>query len=430
MKKAGIWLAVIAALAVIGYFAYTNSSGGETEEYVTEAVTKGSLSSFVSATGKVNPKVSVLVGSEVSGTIRQIYVDNNSVVKKGQVLVRLDQETFTAQLEQAEAKLASAEAHVKELDSSREQKRASVKNTIDEKESLAQKAAADAERQKLLYKRGAISRQDMDNALSAETVALAQYRQSLADKANYDVIDAQIEVARASAREARAGVTSAKTNLSKTVITAPMDGVVINRNVEVGQTVAASFSTPELMDIGDLGVMEVEVSIDEADVGRAMVGQDAKFTVDAFPGKEFRGKLSEVYYAPVEVQNVVTYSGIVEVENPERTLRPGMTANVEIITAERKDALLIPNAALRVKLDLPEARDLNPPPGKRVVFVLKDGKPTPAFIETGVTDFVHTEVVSGLYEGDQVVVESIGEGEESKRQETTRRPRGMMGMGH
>lgn len=429
MKKPVIWVALLAALAVAGYVTYTKNNAASETSYVMEAVGRGDITAQVSATGRLDPKVSVLVGSEVSGTIRQIYVDNNSVVKKGQVLVRLDQDVIKGQVEQVRARVASAQAQLKQTESGREMNRSQVKTNIDQTKSAAQKASADLERSKLLFGRGMIARAELDAAMDAEAVAMAKYNQSLANKGNYDVIDAQIEAARSVVREAKAALATAETNLSKTVITSPMDGIVISRNVEVGQTVAASFSTPELLNIGDLSVMEVDVSIDEADVGRVKVGQSAKFTVDAFPGREFAGKVSEIYYAPVVVQNVVTYSGIVEVENPDRVLRPGMTANVEVVTSQKKGVTVVPNAALRVRLDIPEAKDVRPPAGKRTVWVMKGKKPAPAFIETGITDYVNTEVISGLNVGDEVIVDALGAGEKPSTTQG-RRPGGMMGIGH
>ncbi len=405
MKKLLLAAAAAAVLASAGYYLYSMKSAGEKGVYVTSEVKRGDITSYVSATGTLTPKVSVIVGTEVSGTIRELAVDNNSVVKKGQVLIKLDQDLFNAQVEQARAKVASAEASLKELESTREMNRTEIKTNIDSTEASARKAAADAERSKSLFATGVISRADLDAALKDEAVTLAQYQQALAAKGKYASIDAQIDAARASVKEARAGLRTAETNLGKSVIRAPMDGVVIEKNVEVGQTVAASFNTPTLLEIGDLSVMEVEVSIDEADVGRTAVGQDVEFTVDAFPEKVFRGRLAEIHYAPVEVQNVVTYNGIVDVGNPERLLRPGMTANVNIITSRKKDILMVPSAALRVRMDMEEKPVKPPKPGMRTVWVMAGGKPSPVYVETGVTDFTNTEVVSGLKEGDQVVVE-------------------------
>jgi len=405
MKKVIAGLVVLALAAAGGYYLYSKRTGSENAGIVTEQVRRGDITSSVSATGRLTAKVSVLVGTEVSGTIRELAVDYNSAVKKGQVLIRLDQELFRAQVEQAKARVASAEASLAQLESTRDMNRSEVKTNIEQTEATARKASADAERNKLLFDKGVISRSDLDSILKDEAVAMAQYNQALAARGKYASIDAQIDAAKAAVNEARAGLNTAETNLGKSVIRAPMDGVVIAKNVEVGQTVAASFNTPTLLEIGDLSVMEVDVSIDEADVGRTAVGQDVEFTVDAFPEKVFKARLVEIHYAPVEVQNVITYDGIVDVDNPEGLLRPGMTANVNIITSRKKDVLMIPSAALRVRMGAQEKPGKPPEPGMRLVWVVRGEKPVPVYIKTGVTDFTNTEVLSGLKEGDLVVVE-------------------------
>ena len=409
MKKVAVWLLV---LLVIGgaavYIIFGRSHKGDGKDMVTASAKVGDITSSVSATGKVNPKVSVLVGTEVSGTIREIKVDYNSPVKKGQLLLKLDQETFRTQVDQATANLQSAESRLRELVVARDMQLSGVKTAIDQKKAALDKAEADYGRSQKLFDKGMISRQDLDAAREVYLVNKSQYEQSVSETAKNAVTDAQICTGRATVAQARASLRSAQTNLSKTVITAPMDGVVIERNVEVGQTVAASFATPNLLTIGDLKTMQVDISIDEADVGEVKVGGKAEFTVDAFPNKVFTGTVSKIYYAPVIVQNVVTYNGVVDVQNPEGMLRPGMTANVRLITSEKKGVLLIPSSALRVKMggegNKTQARKR--PDGGKTVWVMKDGKPSPVRVVTGVTDFVNTEVVEGLKEGDVVVVEA------------------------
>ncbi|MBI5189689.1 MAG: efflux RND transporter periplasmic adaptor subunit [Nitrospirae bacterium] len=407
MKKAVISLLAVLTLAGIAYLVFQKFKGPEESGYVTETITRGDIVSSVSATGRVDPKVSVLVGTEVSGPIREIYVDNNSVVKKGQVLLKLDQETFKSAVAQARANLKGAEARLQEQLAGRDMQRSSVLTALGQKQATLAKVKASFERQKVLFGRGIVSQQDLDNAKEALDVAIAQHEQAVADRAKDGVTDAQIESARAAVEQARAGLVIAETNLGKTVIRAPMDGVVINKNVEVGQTVAASFSTPELLDIGDLKTMEVEVSIDEADVGQVKVGQDAEFTVDAFPEKVFKGRVSEIYYAPITVQNVVTYTGIVEVDNPELLLRPGMTANVNVITSRKSAVLLLPNAALRVDMgeDVRKKNKVEAAREGRTVWTLKGGEPEAVRVRLGITDFTNTEILSGMDEGDTVVVD-------------------------
>jgi HlyD family secretion protein len=407
MKKAIILAVSLLLLAGGVYYFYKNKASSDDGKYITQPVKRGDIVSSVSATGTLQAKVSVLVGTEVSGTIRQILVDYNHPVKKGQVLVKLDQEIFRAQVEQARANLMNAQARLREMEAGRGMQRSGVKTSIDEKKANMDKAEADFKRNETLFNKGMISRSDLDAANQAYLVARAQHEQANAEEDKNEVTDAQIAGARASVRQAQASLHTAETNLSKTVIHSPMDGIVIDKTVEVGQTVAASFNTPNLLTIGDLSIMQVEVSIDEADVGQARVGQKAVFTVDAFPDRPFEGTLAQVYYAPITVQNVVTYTGIVEVGNKGSILRPGMTANVNIITSEKKDVLLVPNSALRVKIDQSaKERKSRGTSGTKKVWVLKDKKPQEVKVKLGVTDFNNTEVISGLSEGDEVVVDT------------------------
>jgi len=409
MKKLIAILAVVALIAAGAYWYVSKKADTGKKKYETALVTRGDITSTVSATGRLKAKTSVLVGTEVSGTIRKILVDYNSVVKKGQELIMLDQELFQAQVEQARANLSAAEARLNEIKEGKGMQHSGVVTTLARTKATLDKSAADLKRQKELYARGMVAMQDLDATEEAYQVAKSQYEQSTSETAKDAVTDAQIASARASVRQARAVLDTAETNFRKTVIRAPMDGVVINRNVEVGQTVAASFSTPTLLDIEDLSKMQVEISIDEADVGASAVGQEADFTVDAFPGRVFKGRLACIYYNPVTVQNVVTYSGIIEVENPERILRPGMTANVKIITSTKSGVLLVPNAALRVKMDggpdkMPKS--IQQGNAKTVWTLGADNKTAPARVTIGVTDFVNTEITSGLKEGDAVLTEA------------------------
>jgi len=406
MKKIAALVVVLAVLAAGGYALYRSAGTKSGSGYKTEAVKRGDITSSVSATGKLACKTAVLVGTEVSGTIREIYVDYNSPVKKGQALLKIDQQVFMTQVEQAQASLNNAKARLAELDAGRDMQRSDVGTQKDQKKAALDKAEADYEREKALFDKGMVSKSDLDTMNATYIVAKSQYEQTQADTGKFGVIDAQIAQAKAMVRQATASLANAETNLSKTVIKSPMDGVVINRNVQVGQTVAASFNTPDLIDVGDLGVMEVDASIDEADVGQAAVGQDVEFTVDAFPNRVFRGKLSKIYYAPVTVQNVVTYTGVVYADNPEGLLRPGMTANVKVITSRKKDVLMVPSAALRVKVDLPYERPKDAPRGSRTVWVMKGEKPEPVQVTAGSTDFANTEILSGLKEGDMVVVDA------------------------
>lgn len=410
MKRIIVIAVVLAALAAVSGYLYTRKKSFDPKDYTVEKARIGDVTSSVSATGTLQAKVTVLVGTEVSGTIRQIMVDHNYPVKKGEVLVKLDQELFQAQVDQARASLINAKAKLQEMESNRGMTSSGVVTSIDQTKANLVKAEADYKRDQILIKTGSTSQQELDTTRQTYTVDKSLYEQALAEKDKNAVLDAQIAEARASVSQAKANLETAETNLSKTVITSPMDGVVIDRTVEVGQTVAASFSTPNLLTIGDLAVMQVAVSIDEADVGQTKVGQKATFTVDAFPNRVFEGTLSQVYYAPVTVQNVVTYTGIIEIKNKGGLLRPGMTANVKIITGQNKNVLLIPMSALRVRLGSGKEGKAGKGHGHggQTVWVMQKDGPKPVQVTTGLTDFTNMEVLSGLKEGDPVVTDYFG----------------------
>src|ERR671930_1384721 len=281
--------------------------------YRTEPVTKGPVSEVVSATGDVSALVTVNVGTQVSGTISKLYVDFNSIVKKDQVLAELDPRLFNAALERAVAGLAAAEADV----------------------AKAKAALADAQRTERrsleLAKKELVAQADVDAATAAREGA-----------------EAALQGAEARVLQARADRDTAATNVALCKIRSPINGVVIQRSVDVGQTVAASLQTPTLFLIAnDLTRMQILANIDEADVGKVKEGLVARFTVDAFPGEVFQGRIREVRQAPNTIQNVVTYAAAIDAPNPERKLRQGMTASVTIVTQQRAEALRVPNAALR-----------------------------------------------------------------------------------
>jgi HlyD family secretion protein len=411
MKRIIIIAVVLAALAAVGGYLYTGNKSFDPKDYVVEKAHVGDITSSVSATGVLQAKVTVLVGTEVSGTIRKILVDHNYPVKKGEVLVKLDQELFKTQVDQARANVMNAKAKLQEMESNRGMTSSGVVTSIDQAKANLAKAEADYKRDQILIKTGSTSQQELDTTRQTYTVDKSQYEEALAEKDKNAVLDAQIAEARAAVDQAQANLQTAETNLSKTVITSPMDGVVIDRTVEVGQTVAASFSTPNLLTIGDLFIMQVAISIDEADVGQAKVGQKTTFTVDAFPDHIFKGTLSQIYYAPITVQNVVTYTGIIEIKNEKGLLRPGMTANIKIITGEKKGAILIPSSALRVKIPGAKDKKAGKDKGRRgkTIWVMQKDGPKAVQVVTGMTDLTNTEVVSGLKEGDPVVTDYIGQ---------------------
>jgi len=414
-------LIALAVLALGGLAVYALLiRGGDSDEsgYKTVEVGRGDITSYVSATGTVSPKVSVLVGTEVSGTIMDIYVEENDRVAKGAVMLKLDPELFEARLTQAKATLGAAQAAHAELVAERASIVAEVESGIERAEAEYAESDVRLTRGQELFDKGMISREELDALMREQAVKKSAYNQALAGRARLKAYDSRIDAAASRVGEARAAMDTAMTNLEKTVIASPMDGVVITRNVDVGQTVAASFNTPELFEVGDLGVMEVEVSVDEADVGRVSVGMEAEFTVDAYPGEVFRGRVSRLSYSPVTVQNVVTYTGVIEVANDELKLRPGMTANVEVITSRKENVLVVPSSALRVKLDLPEKDGAGKPGGSRhpmkdatvsdtgTVYVMVDGSPEARTVRLGDTDYRNTEILSGLSEGETVIVEN------------------------
>ncbi|MBI2875468.1 MAG: efflux RND transporter periplasmic adaptor subunit [Candidatus Tectomicrobia bacterium] len=384
MRKSLPYLLALLILGLLGGGYLYRQKIKNQVRYETVRIARGDLSATISATGTVNPVVNVLVGSQVSGRIKSLYADFNSVVRQGQIIAQIDPASFQAQVDQAQANLLVAEANVE---------RARV-GVVDAERTL--------QRNQELWKEGLIARNQLDTA-----------------QTNHDSSLAQLKAAQAQVNQARASLTLAETNLRYTTIHSPVDGIVISRNVDVGQTVVASLQAPGLFNIAqDLTQMQVNVNVDEADVGRVALGQGASFTVDAFPEIPFRGRVSQIRNAPVILQNVVTYDLIIRVGNPQLKLRPGMTANVSIVVEERKGILKVPNAALRFRPDSDLARKEprgNEGGGKRrrsaqpTVWTLgKNGEPRPVRVELGISDGAETEIRRGaLREGQQVIVEAI-----------------------
>ncbi len=354
---------LVILLAVSAYsFWHKNQQPATAERYKSERLATGNITQTVSANGTLNPVVLVSVGTQVSGTVKKLYADYNDRVKQGQVLMELDDSLFQAQVKQSEANVSSAEA------------------------SLAL-AAANAMRTRDLFAQEYVSKQDLDQA--EEAVKAAQ---------------AQLELSKAQLQKDR-------TNLSYTVIRSPVSGVVVDRQIDVGQTVAASFQTPTLFKIAqDLRHMQIDSSFAEADVGNIREAQAVRFTVDAFPARSFQGVVKQVRLNPTTQQNVVTYDVVVSVNNPEEILLPGMTAYVNITTAERHNVLLVPNAALRFKPTESVAKEgvsrERREESRGTVYVLQDGQLKAVSVATGITDNRYTEVLSGsLKVGDEAVVE-------------------------
>lgn len=361
MKKKIIFWLVILILAGGGYFSYgyffKNKEGAI--KYKTVKVEKGSLSTFVTANGTVNPVTTVLVGSQISGTIKKLYADYNSQVKKGQLIAEIDPDIFQAQLAQAKAKVENAKAAFlnaqADILSAQSNVEASKANVIKAQVAL-EDARRNLKRVSELFSRNLVAASDRDAAQTTYDSAVAQLEaaraQQKAAEAQLESAKARLESARAQIKQAEAEMELAQVNLAHTRITAPVNGIVISRNVDVGQTVAASLQAPTLFTIAqDLTDMQVETNVSEADIGRVQVGQPATFTVDAFPQLTFQGKVTEIRNAPLTIQNVVTYNVIVQVKNPNLKLRPGMTANVSILVAHKDNVLKVPNAALRFRPD-------------------------------------------------------------------------------
>ncbi len=388
---------------------------------------RGPLSAAVSASGTLSALVTVQVGSQISGQIQEIRVDFNSEVKKDQIIARLDPDTFESRVAQAEADLNAAESAAEVARGNLVVRQAEV--------GKAQIALADAERnlerKRALVKQNFISAAELDGAQAALDTAREQLNLVRADLA---VTQAQVGSARAQVSQRQAGLQQARLDLGRTIIRSPVDGVVISRNIDVGQTVAASFQAPVLFTIArDLRQMEVNVAVDEADVGRVATGQKLRFTVDAFPGERFAGQVTQIRKSPVTNNNVVTYSVMARVDNPDLKLLPGMTASARILTEERQDALKLPNEALRfrpvqadgtpVKLEV-RGREEGPGiPGR--VWVLKEGKPSAVSVRLGVSDGKATEMLKGELQAGQEIILGLEEGSVQK----TVKPSRPFGMG-
>src|SRR2546421_789550 len=379
MKRFFPIAAVVAALLVLLLGVRKCRQGGSTN-YQTAVVTRGPLTQAVTATGTLNPVVNVQVGSQVSGNIQKLFADFNSKVKAGEVVAQIDPALFKATVTQAEGDLASAQAGLElaKVNATRTQKLFTDKNS---------------------------SQQDLDQAI-----------------ANLHQAEASVKIKQGALDKARA-------DLDHCTITSPVDGEVISRSVDVGQTVAASLQAPVIFTIAnDLTKMQIDSNVAEADVGVVKVEQNVDFTVDAFPMQTFHGKVVQVRNAPITVQNVVTYDTVIGVSNPDLKLKPGMTANVSIIIAHKDNVLQIKNAALRyrppdatpVETRRTGASRAGRPVGggkgdphesaQRTVYVLPSGasRPEPRQIKTGISDGIITEVVDGLKEGDRVVTAELG----------------------
>ncbi len=367
--KRTILISGVTLLALLVLFGFRRCGGNGWADYQTATVTRGAITQAVTATGTLNPVVNVQVGSQVSGNIQKLFVDFNSKVKAGEVVAQIDPILFQAAVTQAEGDLASAQAAL-EL------------------------AKINAARTQELFAKKNSAQADVDQAVASlhQAEANVKFKQGALDKAQAD--------------------------LDHCTIKSPVDGEVISRSVDVGQTVAASLSAPVIFTIANnLARMQIDANVAEADIGTVEAGQKVDFTVDAFPQRTFHGEVVQVRNAPISVQNVVTYDTVIGVNNADLKLKPGMTANVSIVGAQRDNALKISNAALRFR-----PPDATPPSGsapgrrgkpgahsaERTVYLLRGTKPSPVRINTGISDGIYTEVLDGLQEGDRVVTAMTG----------------------
>ena len=425
------WLLTVSLLliaAVALYFLQPWRESDTSPQYRFGKVERGALSAAVSASGTLSALVTVQVGSQVSGLIKEIKADFNSPVKQDQVIARLDPESF-------ESRVLQAEADLKAADSATEVARGNLgvrQAEVNQARIALDEAQRNLERKRSLIAQGFLSAAELDTAQSASDTAREQLQLAQASRGG---AQAQGANALALAGQRRAALNQSRIELERTVIRSPVDGVVISRNVDVGQTVAASFQAPVLFTIArDLRQMEVNVAVDEADVGRVQTGQKMRFTVDAFPGERFMAKVTQIRKAPQTSNNVVTYSVMATLDNPDLKLLPGMTASARILTEERKDVLILPNEALRfrpmqadgtpIKLEV-RGREEGPGiPGR--VWVLKEGKPEPVSVRLGVSDGKKTEMLKGDFgknssEGAEIILGQI--------ENNDKKPRRPFGMG-
>lgn len=379
MFKRPLPLIIGIAVVILAGLLFSKCRSGSGQNFQAVAVTRGPITQAVTATGTLNPVVNVQVGSQVSGNIQKLFVDFNSKVKAGDVVAQIDPVLFQAAVTQAEGDLASAQAGL-EL------------------------AKVSATRTQQLFANKNSAQADVDQAIASlhQAEANVKIKQGALDKVRAD--------------------------LNHCTITSPVDGEVISRSVDVGQTVAASLQAPVIFTIAnDLAKMQIDSNVAEADVGVVAVDQEVDFTVDAFPTRTFHGKVVQVRNAPITVQNVVTYDTVIGVSNPDLKLKPGMTANVSIKIAHRDDALQMKNAALRYRpadATPSEPKLTSPPPSRtpggggpgggrerrssgRTVYVLDGSRPKPVQIKTGISDGIVTEVLEGLKEGDPVVTAEL-----------------------
>ncbi len=445
------WAIAAALLAVAGVVAQRWIAGSRAAiRYETVAIARGPIQASVTATGTLNAVIDVLVSSQVSGNIKALYADWNSKVKKGQLVALIDPQIFQAQVDQAQAATNSAHAVSLTAGAQVEKAKADLAAAVATQKAAESTMAKDRanelnaqiqwQRSEELFRAGIASQQDHDTAKANYDASRAQVA---ADEAQIDaarqnaqsaqaqvrVAASQLASAQSQERQTRAALQQAQINLDHTRILAPVDGTIIARRMDVGQTVASTLNPPTIFEIAqDLTKMQVDTNVDESDIGGVRVGQRATFTVDAYPGTTFRGTVTDVRKAPISTQNVVTYDVVIGVSNPDLKLFPGMTANARILTARAENALKVPNSVLRLRPSaetLTQLRLPTPEAGKPQLYVLADGKLKAVTVTYGISDGKFTAIASGdLREGDRVVSRFIAQAPASS---TSTQPGAMRG---
>ncbi len=387
-KRVIIPIIVAAALGAYGY-SFVQS---HKVTYMTKDLSRCTITDVVEASGTINPVNTVSVGSTVSGLMKEIYVDYNSEVKKGQLLAQIDPATFQAQVDQNRAQINNAEANLAKLN---------AEMVYAEKTYI---------RYKNLYKKNFVARSELDQAES-----------------DYLAKKASIGAQRASIAQSRASYNTAMTNLGYTKIVAPVDGTIISRDIDVGQPVAASFQAPELFTIAqDLTKMQIEVNVSEADIGSVKEGQEVEYTLDGYPDSTFYGKVTQVRLDSTTTSNVVTYTVIVSVSNDDLKLKPGMTANVSIITKRSENVMCAPSVALKYSPETSGQKYQN-----QGIWVLENGKPKRIDIKEGASDDSNVEIISKVLKvGDKIIIGSTGGGKKpsASQQSNNKRRGGPPGM--
>jgi HlyD family secretion protein len=436
LEKKSLIVGLVVVLVVVAGLWYFLGNRNQAL-FQTATIDRGTVRASISATGNCNAVVTVQVGSQVSGNIKALYADFNTKVKKGQLVAEIDPQAFQARVDQAKASLdsarsaiVSAQAQVEKANADIASARANAANenaAIAKAKAAAQDASNKLASRKTLFQQGILSKDDFDTAQSTSDQAVAEQQAAVAqlDAANhqiqsaqamYNVATTQLVSAQSQVKQNQAALEQAQLDLDHTRILAPVDGTVIARQMDVGQTVAASFQAPTIFQIAqDLTKMQVDTNVDEADVGVVKVAQPATFTVDAYPGTTFKGSVTQIRQAPINVQNVITYDIVVGVDNSALKLLPGMTANVKILTAQVNGVLKVPNAALRFRpLDTKPDQKLVRAAGRKqdggaAVYILgEDGKPQPIKVKLGISDGNFTAVDSSdLKEGEQVIIGNL-----------------------